>query len=88
MGQGQEVIARKHMATAFAEGQWVLLQNTHLGLSYLVEVRPDPWPPPPSLWDGFLSSDVIFPALPLWNGFLWAGCNEMCMFTPSCPQNV
>ena len=39
MGQGQEIIARKHMATAFAEGQWVLLQNTHLGLGYLTEVR-------------------------------------------------
>ncbi|MEW5318622.1 MAG: hypothetical protein WDW38_009830 [Sanguina aurantia] len=39
MGQGQEVIARKYMATASLEGQWVLLQNTHLGLSYLTEVE-------------------------------------------------
>ena len=38
MGQGQEIIARKYMATATAEGQWVLLQNTHLGLGYLTEV--------------------------------------------------
>ena len=38
MGQGQEIIARKYMATATAEGQWVLLQNTHLGLAYLTEV--------------------------------------------------
>ena len=38
MGQGQEIIARKYMATATVEGQWVLLQNTHLGLSYLTEV--------------------------------------------------
>ena len=39
MGQGQEVIARKYVATAMAEGRWVLLQNTHLGLGYLSEVR-------------------------------------------------
>jgi dynein heavy chain len=39
MGQGQEIIARKYMATASLEGQWVLLQNTHLGLSYLTEVE-------------------------------------------------
>lgn len=39
MGQGQEVIARKYMATATVEGQWVLLQNTHLGLAYLTEVE-------------------------------------------------
>ena len=39
MGQGQEVIARKYISTANAEGQWVLLQNTHLGLSYLTEVE-------------------------------------------------
>jgi dynein heavy chain, axonemal len=39
MGQGQEIIARKYMATASQEGQWVLLQNTHLGLNYLTEVE-------------------------------------------------
>lgn len=39
MGQGQEIIARKLMATAAAEGQWLLLQNTHLGLNYLTEVE-------------------------------------------------
>jgi len=39
MGQGQEIIARKYMSTATVEGQWVLLQNTHLGLSYLTEVE-------------------------------------------------
>lgn len=39
MGQGQEIIARKYMASATVEGQWVLLQNTHLGLSYLSEVE-------------------------------------------------
>jgi hypothetical protein len=35
----QKVIARKYVATAVAEGQWVLLQNTHLGLGYLAEVE-------------------------------------------------
>jgi dynein heavy chain len=39
MGQGQEIIARKLIAVATQEGQWVLLQNTHLGLSYLTEVE-------------------------------------------------
>jgi len=39
MGQGQEIIARKYMTSATAEGQWVLLQNTHLGLGYLSEVE-------------------------------------------------
>jgi hypothetical protein len=39
MGQGQEVIARRYMAAATVEGQWVLLQNTHLGLGYLTEVE-------------------------------------------------
>jgi hypothetical protein len=34
-----QVIARKYVATAAAEGQWVLLQNTHLGLGYLSEVE-------------------------------------------------
>ena len=39
MGQGQEIVARKIMTTATLEGQWVLLQNTHLGLNYLTEVE-------------------------------------------------
>jgi dynein heavy chain len=39
MGQGQEIIARKLMASATADGNWVLLQNTHLGLGYLSEVE-------------------------------------------------
>ena len=39
MGQGQEVIARNFLSAATADGQWLLLQNTHLGLAYLTEVR-------------------------------------------------
>ena len=39
LGQGQDVIARKLMSVALAEGHWVLLQNAHLGLSYLAEVH-------------------------------------------------
>ena len=39
MGQGQEIIARTYLTTAVAEGQWLLLQNTHLGLAYLNEVQ-------------------------------------------------
>ena len=38
MGQGQEALARKQLDVALAEGDWVLLQNTHLGLSLLPEV--------------------------------------------------
>lgn len=38
MGQGQEVVARRLVAAAAAEGHWVLLQNAHLGLQYLTEV--------------------------------------------------
>lgn len=37
LGQGQDVIARRLMTQAMAEGHWVLLQNAHLGLSYLNE---------------------------------------------------
>ena len=39
MGQGQEIIARKLMSTATQTGQWVLLQNTHLGLAYMAEIE-------------------------------------------------
>ena len=40
MGQGQEVVARKILQSAAVEGHWVLLQNAHLGLSYVAEVCP------------------------------------------------
>lgn len=43
MGQGQEIIARNLLAAATADGQWLLLQNTHLGLAYLSEVRALPF---------------------------------------------
>lgn len=39
MGQGQEAVARKLVASAAVEGHWVLLQNTHLGLQYLSELE-------------------------------------------------
>lgn len=42
MGQGQEIIARNYLAAATTDGQWLLLQNTHLGLAYLSEVSTSP----------------------------------------------
>eukprot|EP00961_Rhodomonas_salina_P001845 25428-Rhodomonas_salina.1 len=39
MGQGQEVVARRYIATSIVTGGYVLLQNTHLGLKYLVELE-------------------------------------------------
>ncbi|CAG4978478.1 unnamed protein product [Parnassius apollo] len=38
MGQGQEIHARKLIDRGLKEGIWVLLQNCHLGLEYMVEV--------------------------------------------------
>ncbi|XP_045497912.1 dynein axonemal heavy chain 8 [Colias croceus] len=38
MGQGQEVHARKLIDRGLKEGLWVLLQNCHLGLEYMVEI--------------------------------------------------
>jgi dynein heavy chain len=39
MGQGQEIVARRYLSTSIQTGGWVLLQNTHLGLRYLVELE-------------------------------------------------
>ena len=38
MGQGQEVPSRRILAQSFQDGGWVLLQNCHLGLSFMDEV--------------------------------------------------
>ena len=39
MGQGQEPAARKLLHQGVATGDWVLLQNCHLGLGFLTEVE-------------------------------------------------
>mmetsp|Transcript_22862 Transcript_22862/g.57026 ORF Transcript_22862/g.57026 Transcript_22862/m.57026 type:complete len:4419 (+) Transcript_22862:2-13258(+) len=39
LGQGQEPASRKLIAAGMAAGSWVVLQNCHLGLKYMVEVE-------------------------------------------------
>eukprot|EP01028_Stygiella_incarcerata_P006636 TRINITY_DN270_c0_g1_i1.p1 TRINITY_DN270_c0_g1~~TRINITY_DN270_c0_g1_i1.p1 ORF type:complete len:4523 (-),score=1222.92 TRINITY_DN270_c0_g1_i1:192-13760(-) len=39
MGQGQEEAAQRLIMTGFLQGSWVLLQNCHLGLDFLIEVE-------------------------------------------------
>ncbi|VDN11349.1 unnamed protein product [Dibothriocephalus latus] len=38
MGQGQEVHARRLIASSLQDGKWVLLQNCHLGLNFMDEL--------------------------------------------------
>lgn len=38
MGQGQEIPSRRILNQSFVDGGWVLLQNCHLGLSFMDEV--------------------------------------------------
>ena len=39
MGEGQEVVALEKMKQGFLAGTWVILQNCHLGLSFMGECQ-------------------------------------------------
>merc|ERR1740138_1341178 len=39
MGEGQEKVAREKNNTAFLTGDWVVLQNSHLGIGYMNELE-------------------------------------------------
>lgn len=39
MGQGQDVVARRHFDTGIQIGSWVLLQNVHLDVKFLYELE-------------------------------------------------
>jgi len=55
MGQGQEVQARRLTGQCRVSGGWVLLQNCHLSLDYVVE-----------LMDQLLDTDTIHEDFRLW----------------------
>merc|ERR1719456_465205 len=39
MGEGQEIVARQRNNAAFITGGWVILQNCHLGIDYMLELE-------------------------------------------------
>merc|ERR1719199_1039711 len=39
MGEGQEKVAREKNNAAFLTGGWVILQNCHLGIDYMLEME-------------------------------------------------
>merc|ERR1719199_1541058 len=39
MGEGQEKVAREKNNAAFITGGWVILQNCHLGIDYMLEME-------------------------------------------------
>jgi len=39
LGQGQEPAARKLISTGVTQGSWVMLQNCHLGLKFMLEIE-------------------------------------------------
>jgi len=40
MGEGQEKVGLEKVKNGFLSGQWVILQNCHLGLSFIASLEP------------------------------------------------
>lgn len=55
MGQGQEVHARRLMGQFISTGGWVLLQNCHLSLDYILEAM-----------DQVTDTETVHPEFRLW----------------------